>query len=228
MSIMNRGQDLKIASVHDRPVVRGGAGHTLTHAVGSIAQADPVQPRRISSGSCVPVRRTRPSSACRCLTACATAAICRGCRLRSGEAAWPMMTTRRPDSRRRNSTHSRGVPARRASDSHAALREIRVGTTDFTRGRDDAPENDRRERHACRRASAPRPARRDGARLITACNGRMEDERAVHCSDTMRLSGGGRDYAASGVRYRPFPGISTEITGNRPSSFCGKVVFATD
>lgn len=228
MSIKNRGQDLKIASVHDGPVVRGGTGHIFTQAVGSLVQAAPMLLRRISSGSCVPVRRTRPSSACRCLTACATAAICRGCRWQSRGAAWPIATTCRPHSRRRSATHSRGGSMHGASDRHAALREIGVGTTGFTRGRDDAPEDDRRERHAFRRASAPRNSMRDGGRLITACNGRAGDELAVRHRDTMRPSGGARDYAVSGMRCRPFPGISMEITGNQPPPFCGKVVFATD
>ncbi len=228
MSIKNRGQDLKIASDHEGRVVRGGTGHILTHTVGSLAQADPVPPRRISSGSCVPVWRTRPSSACRCLTACATAAICCGCCWQSRGAAWSIATRCWPHSRRRRATHSRGGPMRGASSRHAALREIGVGTAGFTSGRDDAPEDDRRERHALLRASAPRNSMRDGGRLITACNGRPGDERAVRHRDTMRPSGGARDYAVSGARCRPFLGISMEITGNRPPPFCGKVVFATD
>ncbi|VWC24202.1 hypothetical protein BLA15945_06075 [Burkholderia lata] len=228
MSIKTPGADLKIASVHDGPIVHGGAGHTLMHAVGCIAQADRVQPRRIPSGACVPERCTRPSSACRCLHACATAAICRCCRLRSGDGVWPMTTTGRPHPCRRRAGPGRDVPVRRAPDHDAALRGTSVGTTDFTRGDDDSSAYARLERHACRRASAPRNVMRDAVRLITACNGRAGIERAVRRRDTMRPSGSARDYVASGMRYRPFPGISVEITGNRPPPFCGKVVFATD
>ncbi|CAB3747126.1 hypothetical protein LMG29660_00420 [Burkholderia puraquae] len=216
MSIKNRGQDLKIASVRDGPIVHGGTGHTRKHAVGCIAQADRVQPRRFHPRSCVPAWRTRPSSACR------------RCRLRSGDVAWPMTTTDSPHPRRRNAGHSHDVPVRHVPDRHAALRGASVGTTGFTRRRDDSPENDRCAWPALCRARASRNAMCDAGRLITACNVRVEDEGAVRRRDTMRLSGGARDYAATGMRCRPFPGISVEITGNRLPSSCRKVVFATD
>lgn len=216
MSIKNRGPDLKTASVHDGPVVHGGAGHTLTHAVGCIAQAGREPPRRITPGQCVPVRRACPPSACRCWG------------LGSGDAAWPMATTCGPHPNRRNAGSDPDEPERRVADRHAASREARAGATDFTRGRDDSPDSDRRARHASRRASAPRNGMRDVARLITACNGRAETERAGRRRDTIRLSGGARDYVASGVRCRPFPGISVKMTGNQPCLSWGKVVFATD
>ncbi len=216
MSIKNRGPDLKIASVHDGPVVHGGAGHTLTHVVGCTAQADRVPPRRIPAGQCVPVRRTRPPSACRC------------CDLGSGDAAWPMATTGGPHPSRRNAGSGRDDPERHVADRHAALRGACVGATDFTRGRNDSPESDRRAPHAFRRASTPRTGIRDVVRLITVCNGRAERERAGRRRDTIRPSGGARDYVASGMRYRPFPGISVKITSNPPCPSWGKVVFATD
>ncbi len=216
MSMKNRGPDLKIAGVHDGPAVHGGAGHALTHGVGCIAQADRVPRRRIPSGEGVPVRRTRPSSACR------------WCGLGSGAAAWPMATTGGPHPCRRNAGSGPDEPERRVADRHAALREARAGATDFTCGRDDSPESDRRARHASRRAPMPRNGMRDAVRLITACNGRAQSERAGRRRDTIRLSGGARDYVAGGMRYRPFPGISVKITGNQPSPSWGKVVFATD
>lgn len=228
MSIKNRGQDLKIASVHDGPIVHGGAGHTLMPALGGIAQADRVEPRRIPSGSGVPARRTRPSSACRCLHACATAAICCRRRMRPGCVAWPIATASRPHPCRRNAAHRRDVTARRVPCRHAALRGTTVGTIDFTRGHDDSPNNDRRGRHAFRDALAPRNTTHDAVRLITACNGSAGDEQAVRRRDTMRPSGGARDYVASGMRYWPFPGISMGITRNRLPPSRGKVVFATD
>lgn len=61
------GRDLKISSIDDVAIVHGGAGHMLAHAVGCIAWAGSVEPRRIPSGSCVPARPTRPSSSRHCL-----------------------------------------------------------------------------------------------------------------------------------------------------------------
>lgn len=218
------GQDLKISSIHDGAIVHGGAGCTLAHAVGCIAWADCVEPRRIPSGSCAPARHTRPSSPRHCLHACAPAAMRRRRGWRPGGAAWPTATTGGPHPYRWNAVHGRDATGRR----HAALREAAVGTTGITLGRDDAPEQDRRARRAFRRAPAQRNGMHDAAWLITACNRQEQDGQAACGRDTMRPAAGGPDYVEKEMRCRPFQGISMNITGNRPSPSCGKVVFATD
>lgn len=227
------GQDLKISSIHDGAIVHGGAGHTL--AVGCIAWADRVEPRRIPSGSCAPARHTRPSSPRHCLHARDTAAMRRRCARRSGGPAWPITTTGGPHPYRRIAGHGRVATGRR----HAALRGAAVGTIGIASGRDDSPEDDRRARRAFRRVPAPRNGMHDAVWLITACNGQVRDkcgtragpvrdEQAACGRDTMRPAGGGPDYVENEMRCRPFRGISMDITCNRPPPSCGKVVFATD
>lgn len=142
------GRDLKISSIDDVAIVHGGAGHMLAHAVGCIAWAGRVEPRRIPSGSCVPARPTRPSSPRHCLHACVAAAMRRRRGRRPGGLAWPIATTGGPHPYRRKAGHGRDATGRR----HAALREAAVGTTGITPGRDDSPEHDRRARRAFRRA----------------------------------------------------------------------------
>lgn len=227
------GQDLKISSIHDGAIVHGGAGHTL--AVGCIAWADRVEPRRIPSGSCAPARHTRPSSPRHCLHARDTAAMRRRLGRRSGGLACPITTTGGPHPYRRIAGHGRDGTGRR----HAALRGAAVGTIGIAPGCDDSPEDDRRARRAFRRVPAPRNGMHDAVWLITACNGQVRDkcgtragqvrdEQAACGRDTMRPAGGGPDYVENEMRCRPFRGISMDITCNRPPPSCGKVVFATD